>query len=70
MQQLTLYDPILYEALAKIANYGDGNPNRPWVRALHMDLIHIAEEALDHLEKALPAYEGEKECLTKAQPSS
>lgn len=38
---------ILICALKRISNFGNGNRNRPWVRALHQELIDIAEKALE-----------------------
>lgn len=38
---------ILTCALKRISNFGDGNPSRPWVRAAHMELIDIANKALE-----------------------
>lgn len=37
----------LIGALQRISNFANNNPSRPWVRALHQELIDIAEKALE-----------------------
>ncbi len=51
-EPLTPYEVAL-NALRAIANYGNGNPNEFMVRAMHRDIIGIAEKALKEMEETL-----------------
>lgn len=51
-EPLTPYEVAL-NALRAIANYGNGTPNTFMVRAMHRDIIEIAERALKEMEETL-----------------
>lgn len=41
---------ILEETLQKIVNFGEGNPNKVLIQAKHMEIMKIAEDALEQIE--------------------
>lgn len=51
-EPLTPYEVAL-SALRAIANYGNGTPNAFMMRAMHKDIIGIAEKALKEMEETL-----------------